>query len=94
MMYHFYLQMSNGKLPFKKSFEMCYFIGKNLDQAIKIKKLVFIIHISVNGMGELGVCIIMYANNLITDKYICQIEVECTDKKSCYKNARVNATYI
>ncbi|KAK0074500.1 hypothetical protein PV326_012400, partial [Microctonus aethiopoides] len=79
---NFFEEVSNGKLPFKKSYEMNYFIGKNLDQAIKIKKLVFIIHISVNGMGELGVCIIMYANNSITDKYVCQIEVECTDKKS------------
>ncbi|KAK0174532.1 hypothetical protein PV327_010292 [Microctonus hyperodae] len=79
----------DGKLPFKKSYEMNYFIGKKFNQAVKIKRLIFIIHISVNGMGELGVCIIMYTSNVIADKYVCQMEIECTDKKSCYKNAKI-----
>ncbi|KAK0160602.1 hypothetical protein PV328_007994 [Microctonus aethiopoides] len=79
----------NGHLPYTKSYEMDYFIGKNFDRAVKIGGLLFIVHISINGMGELGACILMYTSHGIADYHVCQIEIECALNKSCYKNAKV-----
>ncbi|KAK0174529.1 hypothetical protein PV327_010289 [Microctonus hyperodae] len=79
----------NGHLPYTKSYEMDYFIGKNFDRAVKIGGLLFIVHISINGMGELGACILMYTSHGIADYHVCQIEIECASNKSCYKNAKV-----
>ncbi|KAK0174530.1 hypothetical protein PV327_010290 [Microctonus hyperodae] len=80
---------SDGDFPYMKSYEMDYELGKNFDDAIKIGKEIFIIHISINDKGEFGACVIMYNQKENVSKYCCQVDIECGPTKQYFMNAQV-----